>query len=88
MTVQPINLIEKKITEKFGNIVKRFKILYHGWEMDGYGYVVNNGDRNKLIVTTHNTPTEVDISILKEKIREYGDAILETGDIIKMLTYE
>ena len=88
MTVQPLTSIEKRITEKFGNILKRFKILYHGWEMDGYGYVVNSGDKNKLIVTTHNTPTEVDTSILKEKIREYGDAILETGDIIKMLNDE
>jgi hypothetical protein len=81
---QPLTSLELKITKQFGTIVKKFKILYCGWEMDSCGYIVNDGSVNKIIVTNHCQPMVVDSSYLNAKIREYGDAILETNEAIKI----
>lgn len=75
---------EQKITKQFGTIVKKFKILYCGWEMDSCGYIVNDGAANKIIVTNHGQPMVVDSSYLDAKIKEYEDAIEDTKEAIKI----
>lgn len=75
---------EQKITKQFGTIVKKFKILYCGWEMDSCGYIVNDDIINKIIVTNHGQPMVVDSSYLNAKIREYEDAIEDTKEAIKI----
>jgi hypothetical protein len=77
--------IELKIAEQFGRIIKKFKILHHGWEADGYGYIVNDGNINKIITTNHSKPIAIDVSCLKSKIKEYNEVILETNEAIKFI---
>lgn len=81
---QPLTSLELRITEQFGKIINKFKVLYHGWEIDGYGYIVTDGNTNKIVVTNHNQPMIVDTNYLNAKIREYGHAILETNEAIKI----
>jgi len=84
MKEEPLTSLELRIVEQFGKIVKKFKILHHGWDMDGYGYIVTDGNTNKIVTTDHGKPIIVDSSYLNAKIREYGDIILETGEAIKI----
>jgi hypothetical protein len=89
--------IDQQITEQFGKIIKKFPILHHGWEGDGYGYVVANVEsvetdvftgpliRPKLILTNHSKPYESDASELRKKIVEYQNIIGETNEALELL---
>jgi hypothetical protein len=71
---------EKKIEKDFGKIISKFKILHHEWEMDGYGYIVNDNfiDCKKIIVTNHGKPIVVDKDHLNNIISSYKEVIQET----------
>lgn len=73
-----MNSIEKKIEKDFGKIVSKFKILTHEWEMDGYGYIVNDGIQNKIVITNHNKPMVTNADYLHSKIKEYKETVQET----------
>jgi hypothetical protein len=75
---------ENKITEKYGTIVSKFKILHYDWEMDNHGYVVNDGCKNKIITTNHGRLMETGIDYLRYKIKEYENAIEDTKEAIKI----
>lgn len=79
------NPIEEKIKEKFGKIVFKFKILNHEWEMDGYGYVIDDGvDYRKIVVTDHGKLKIADKDYLANKIKEYEEIIKETKKAINL----
>jgi len=72
---------EKKIEKDFGKIISKFKILHHEWEMDGYGYIVNDNfieNCKKIIVTNHGKPIVVDKDHLNNIISSYKEVIQET----------
>ena len=73
-----LNSTEKKIEREFGEIISRFKILTHEWEMDGYGYIVRDNNTKKVILTNHNKPFIVDKNYLKNIISGYKETIQET----------
>jgi hypothetical protein len=73
-----MNSTEKRIENDFGKIVSKFKILTHEWEMDGYGYIVNDGTRNKIVITNHNKPMVANTDFLHSKIKQYKEIIQET----------
>lgn len=89
---------EKQIEEQYGKIIKKFKILHHKWEEDGYGYVVASVEnvetkvfsgpliRPKLILTNHGKPYVADITELSSKVVEYQQIIDETNDTIQMFS--
>jgi hypothetical protein len=80
--------LETKITEEFGKIINKFKVYHHGWDMDGYGYIVDDGFERKLIMTNHSKPYIEDVSNLNYKIGEYEIAIQETTKAIQFLNYK
>ena len=92
-----MNTIDQQITEQFGKIIKKFPILHHGWEGDGYGYVVADIKEveteeftgplitPKLVLTNHSKPYEADVSELKSKVIEYQNMIGETNEALKLL---
>jgi hypothetical protein len=81
-----MNTEEQQITTQYGKIIRKFKILHFGWDMDGFGYIVENakGSQPKhiLILTNHSKPYVADLSELRSKIHEYQYAIGETNSII------
>ncbi len=85
---QPLTSSGIKISEQFGQILNKFPILHHGWEMDSYGYVVANGTTKKLIVTNHSKPLEMTADYLRYKINEYENVIKETKDVIEIIESE
>jgi len=77
--------LDKQIEEQFGKIIKKFPILHHGWDGDGYGYVVDNIQEKNLILTNHSKPYEADVSELRQKVIEYQQMIGETNSVIELL---
>jgi hypothetical protein len=89
--------IDQQITEQFGSIIKKFPILHHGWEGDGYGYVVPDVENieteaftgplitAKLILTNHSKPYEANASELRAKVIEYQNMIEETNEALRLL---
>ena len=82
---EPLSSLELKITNTFGQILNKFQILHHGWEMDSYGYVVTDGTTKKLIVTNHSKPLEMTADYLRYKINEYENVIKETKDVLEII---
>jgi hypothetical protein len=77
--------LELKIQSEFGIIVKKFKILHHGWDMDGYGYIVKGERGNLLVLTNHSKPyIETKLS-LHDKIKEYENIIQDTKIALDMI---
>jgi hypothetical protein len=89
---------DQKIIEQYGGFVQKFKILHHGWDMDGYGYVIpvikeyhnekgqyKTEQRYKLVLTNHSKPYEASVSELRQKVIEYQQAIGETNSVIELL---
>lgn len=76
--------LDLKVEQKYGKILKKFKILYYKWEMDDSGYVVNNGTKNIMVTTNHGRLTEMSVDYFKHKIKEYEDAIKDTKEAIKI----
>lgn len=72
------NYSDEKVEKEFGKIVSKFRILTHEWEMDGYGYIVNDGTDNKVVITNHNKPMVANADHLHSKIKEYKEVIQET----------
>ena len=88
--------IDQQITEQFGKIIKKFPILHHSWDGDGYGYVVASIVKGiktenfegtlitpKLVLTNHSKPYIADSSELRKKIVEYQNMIGETNEALK-----
>jgi hypothetical protein len=76
-----LNSTEKTIEKEFGKIVSKFRILHHQWEMDGYGYIVNDNymeNVKNIIVTNHGRPIIVDKDYLNDIISGYKERIQET----------
>jgi hypothetical protein len=80
----PLTSLELRITKQFGEIINKFKILYHGWEMDGYGYIVQEGGKRQIVTTNHNQPMIVSADFLISKIKEYEESVKETKKIIEI----
>lgn len=73
-----------KIKNVYGKIIYKFPIYHHEWEMDGYGYIVENqrGSR-QIIMTDHGKPYVSCLPELKIKILSYTDVIQKTEKAVK-----
>ena len=76
--VKPKSGIESKIEKNLGKIVAKFKILHHEWEMDGYGYIIDNQGEKQLVISDHGAIRIVDKEHLNELIKNYKEIIQET----------
>lgn len=77
--------LDLKVEQKYGSIVHKFKIFYYDWEMDNYGYVINDGTKNKLVTTNHGRLVEIESDYLRHKIKEYENVIIDTKEAIRIL---
>jgi len=75
---KPVSGIESKIEKNLGKIVTKFKILHHEWEMDGYGYIIDDQGEKQLVISDHGAIRIVDKEHLNELIKNYKEIIQET----------
>jgi hypothetical protein len=87
---QPIRLkktsLEAKIENKFGEIICKFPLLHHEWEMDSYGYIVENKNGRELILTSHGNPYKANVNELELKRAHYKDIIQQTERALFLLS--
>ena len=83
--VKPMSGIESKIEKNLGKIVAKFKILHHEWEMDGYGYIIDNQGEKQLAISDHGAIRIVDKEHLNELIKNYKEVIQETERALFLL---
>lgn len=76
---------ELRIIEQFGKILYKFPVLHDGWENDNIGYIVTNGQENKVILTNHSKPYEASSDELLSKLKEYQTVIEKTNESLKIL---
>ena len=70
------------------HILKKFPIMYSGWECDADGWIAencNNGER-VIIMTNHGRKYIADVSELHAHIAEYREAINDTNAALAMLS--
>jgi hypothetical protein len=77
--------LENKIEEKYGEIICTFPIHRHEWEMDGYGYIVENKNGRDIILTDHGNPYISNIKELESLIVSYKNIIQKTERAIFLL---
>jgi hypothetical protein len=77
--------IDQKVEQNFGNIICKFPILHHEWELDGYGYIVEKDGKRSVILSDHNKCYTASIEDLNIKISDYRSAIQETERAIFLL---
>ena len=70
--------LENKIEEKYGEIISIFPIHRHEWEMDGYGYIVENKNGRDIILTDHGNPYISNIKELESLLVSYKNIIQKT----------
>lgn len=83
--VKPASTIESKIEKNLGKIVAKFKILHHEWEMDGYGYIIDNQGEKQLAISDHGAIRIVDKEYLNGLIKNYKEIIQETERALFLL---
>ena len=83
--VKPTSGIESKIEKNLGKIVTKFKILHHEWEMDGYGYIIDDQGEKQLVISDHGTIRIADKEHLNELIKNYKEVIQETQRALFLL---
>ena len=83
--VKPMSGIDSKIEKNLGKIVAKFKILHHEWEMDVYGYIIDNQGENQLVISDHGAIRIVDKEHLNELIKNYKEVIQETEKALSLI---
>jgi hypothetical protein len=71
-------LHKEKIESKYGKIIYSFPVFHHNWELDGYGFVVEDTTGRKIILTNHNQAYEASKNEIMSKIAEYTKLISDT----------
>jgi 3-dehydroquinate dehydratase len=77
--------IEQRIEEQFGVIIYKFPVLHHNWEGDGYGYITEQNNERKIILSNHNNLYESSSTELLNKISEYTKVEFDTKKAITLL---
>ena len=77
--------MEIKVAGKNLEVLKEFPVLYRGWDCDGTGYIVRDGNRERVVLTSHGSPYFAKIKELEEKISEYKNALQETEVALKKI---
>jgi len=66
-------------------IIHEFKVYYHGWECDPWGWVVEQGGERFVVMTDHGDFYRADKNHLDDRILDYMIAIEETEKAIALL---
>lgn len=66
-------------------VILEFPILYQGWELDDKGWVMEREDGSRYLLTTnHGSHYLGDPERLRDKIKEYEEAIELTEEALQL----
>ena len=58
--------------------IATFVVLWSGWESDNTGWIVQDGDTRRAVLTSHGQPKFATLQDLESKIAEYQKVLAET----------
>lgn len=67
-------------------VMAKATVLWSGWESDNKAWVINKDGQPTLLTTNHGALEEAQASFLKEKIKEYQEAIEQSQALLNLLT--
>lgn len=70
---------------RFGAILYQFRLLYHEWECDGWGWIVDNGGHRSLVLSSHGQFYFAEIKELEARLSLYREIVAETEKAIALL---
>jgi len=74
-----------KVDGKDFKVLKTIEVLWSGWDCDGEAWLVNDNEKNKLVVSSHGQKYFSDKNFLENRIIDYETAIKESLELIQML---
>lgn len=60
-------------------------VLWAGWECDDKAWVIDQGAQRVLVTTNHGSQEKGNVELLRGKIREYQQAIIDTQAVLALL---
>ena len=81
-----MNTLKHKLSEEtLKKTIFKFPVLHLGWEADGWGYIIENGDKREVWLSDHGKFYISSIKELEQKIAEYKKVEFETKKAITLL---
>jgi len=74
-----------EIGSKEYKIVKKFPVLYEGWDSDNTGYIAKRDGKAYLIMSSHGRFFVAKQKELEGKVEEYKIALKESKEALRML---
>ncbi len=68
-------------------VLFEFPVLYQGWECDNIGYLVLDGNKKRIVMSSHGCNFFPKNKVIEEKMKEYRNAIRLTKIALKQ-SYE
>ena len=82
-----MNISTKQLPEEtLKKTIFKFPVLHLGWEADGWGYIIENGDKREVWLSDHGNFYIASIKELEQKIAEYKKVEFETKKAIALAT--
>lgn len=78
-------LLEVQVGERTFTAESVIEVLWHGWECDGYAWLVRDEGVARLVTTDHGTAKFSDREMLQERLKAYQDAIAQTQAMLDSL---
>ena len=78
------------VLKSFGAQAKisyEFPVLYHQWECDGFGFVIEHDGDKSLVLSNHGSPFVADASHLEDRLAYYRNvtaATITAIDVMKL----
>ena len=76
----------ERTEEQFGKVIFEFPVLWHNWECDGYGYIVEKDGKRDVILSNHSNLYISSVEELHTKLAEYTKVKFETKKAIALAT--
>jgi len=81
-----MDILTKKLSEEtLKKTIFKFPVLHLGWESDGWGYIIENGEKREVWLSDHGNFYIASIKELEQKIAEYKKVEFETKKAITLL---
>jgi hypothetical protein len=82
----PKKAIENRLGIKLAKVLCTSKVLYSGWELDPYMYLIEDISGKKFVITTnHGSWCLANKDFLTDNIDFYNEVILSTQNMLKLL---
>ena len=66
-------------------VLYKFPVLWHSWECDSEGWVVDDAGQSRLVLTNHGSAHFADEETLKERMLYYHAVLLKSAEALELI---